>query len=295
MEAQELAFSPADIIALNLTIAAMMFGVSLQLRVADFGRLLRMPVAPLLGMLAQFVLLPALTCLLTWLLAVPAELALGMMLVAACPGGSFSNLMTWIARGSLPVSVTMTAFSSVAAVLLTPLNFQFYAGLNPNTAALMRDIAVPQGQMLLAVLLVLGLPIALGMAVGSRWPRFAAASDRPMRVLSLLVFLAFVALAVHKNFSLLLQAVGVIVPLVIGHNLLALGTGAAVAAAARLPADQRRAVTLEVGIQNSGLGLTLLFTFFPQAGGMILIAACWGVWHLISGLTLSVYWSRKTP
>lgn len=295
MEAQELAFSRADIIALNLTIAAMMFGVSLQLRVADFGRLLRMPVAPLLGMLAQFVLLPALTCFLTWLLDVPAELALGMMLVAACPGGSFSNLMTWIARGSLPVSVTMTAFSSVAAVVMTPLNFQFYAGLNPNTAALMRDIAVPQGQMLLAVLLVLGLPIALGMAVGARWPRFATASDRPMRVLSLLVFLAFVVLAVHKNFDLLVQSIGVIVPLVIGHNLLALGTGAGAAALARLPADQRRAVTLEVGIQNSGLGLTLLFTFFPQAGGMILIAACWGVWHLISGLTLSVYWSRKTP
>lgn len=295
MESQDLAFSQADIIALNITIAAMMFGVSLQLRLADFHRLLRMPVAPVLGLLAQFVLLPALTCLLTWVLAVPAELALGMMLVAACPGGSFSNLMTWIARGSLPVSVTMTAFSSLAAVVLTPLNFQFYAGLNPNTAALMREIAVPQGQMLLAVLLILGLPIALGMAVGARWPRLAAASDRPMRVLSLLVFLGFVALAVHKNLNLLLQSVGVIVPLVIAHNLLALGTGATAAALAGLPADQRRAVTLEVGIQNSGLGLTLLFTFFPQAGGMILIAACWGVWHLISGLSLSVYWSRKSP
>ncbi len=295
MEAGELALSRSDIVALNLTIAAMMFGASLQLKAGDFRRLAQAPQAPLLGLLAQFVLLPALTCAVTWALAVPAEYALGLLLVASCPGGTFSNLMTWIARGSLPVSVTMTAFSSVAAVVMTPFNFRFYAALNPHTAPMLREIAVPQLQMLAVVVLVLGVPIGLGMWVGARKPGFAAASDKPMRVISLLVFLVFIALAVRKNQTLLAQAIGIIVPLVVFHNLLALATGATVAALFRLPTAQRRAVTLEVGIQNSGLGLTLLFTFFPQAGGMILIAACWGVWHLISGLSLAAFWSRRPP
>ena len=286
-------FSQTDLLLLNGTIAAMMFGVSLQLTPSDFSRLLRAPKAPLVGLFAQFLLLPALTSLATWVFRVDPQLALGMILVASCPGGTFSNIMTWIGRGSVAVSVTMTAISSLAAVVMTPLNFAMFGWLNPHTRALLTEISVPPAQFLGLVVLVLGVPIVLGMLLGRHYPALAARSDKPMRIISLLVFLAFVVLAATKNADLLWGALVTIVPLVALHNALALTIGSLSARLARLPLAERRAVTMEVGIQNSGLALTLLFTFFPDAGGMILIAAAWGVWHLISGLTLALWWSRQ--
>lgn len=286
-------FSTADLILLNATLAIMMFGVSLQLLPTDFSRLLREPKAPLVGLLAQFVLLPALTCLATWALNVDAELALGMILVASCPGGTFSNIMTWIGRGNVAVSVTMTAVSSLVAVVMTPFNFGFYGWLNSHTRMLLTDIAVPPLQFLGLVVLVLGVPIVIGMWVGKYLPAFAQRADTPMRIASLLVLLAFVVLAISKNLDLLVTSLATILPLVIAHNALAMAIGAASARLARLSVADGRAVTMEVGIQNSGLGLTLMFTFFAGAGGMILIAAVWGLWHLISGLSLALWWSRQ--
>lgn len=288
-----LQFSSTDLVLLNGTIAAMMFGVSLQLTPEDFTRILKSPRAPMVGLFAQFLILPALTCLATWLLNVDPQLALGMILVASCPGGTFSNIMTWIGRGSVAVSVTMTAVSSLAAVVMTPFNFALYGWLNPNTREMLRDIAVQPVELLALVIVVLGIPIVLGMWVGRRFSAFATASDKPMRVMSLVVFLGFVAIAFNKNIDLLRNALATVVPLVIFHNAMALSIGALAAKCMSLPVDQRRAVTMEVGIQNSGLGLTLLFTFFPQSTGMILIAACWGIWHLISGLSLAMVWSRR--
>ncbi len=288
-------FSSTDLIVLNATIAAMMFGVSLQLTPSDFSRLVRAPKAPLVGLFAQFLLLPALTCFATWLFNIDPQLALGMILVASCPGGSFSNIMTWIGRGNVAVSVTMTAISSLAAVVMTPFNFGLFGWLNPHTRTLLTEISVPPMQFLGLVVLVLGVPIVIGMLLGQRYPALAARSDKPMRILSLLVFLVFVVLAAVKNSDLLAGALVTIVPLVVIHNALALTIGAISARAAGLQQADRRAVTMEVGIQNSGLALTLLFTFFADAGGMILIAAAWGVWHLISGLSLALWWSKREP
>lgn len=286
-------FNSADLVAMNAAIALMMFGVSLQLTKQDFTRLLREPKAPIAGLIAQFLLLPLATCLVTWVFRVPAEFALGMILVASCPGGTFSNVMTWMAKGNVAVSVTMTAISSLAAVVMTPFNFALYGWLNPHTRPLLQQISIDPVSLLLLVALVLALPIFLGMAVGRRYPQQAAKSERPMRWLSLLLFFAFIVLALQKNFVLFIEHVGAIFLLVIAHNAIALLVGHAAGLLARLPRADRRAVTMEVGIQNSGLGLMILFTFFPQAGGMILITAMWGVWHLISGLTLAQIWARK--
>lgn len=286
-------FNSADLVAMNAAIALMMFGVSLQLTKQDFTRLLREPKAPIAGLIAQFLLLPLATCLVTWVFRVPAEFALGMILVASCPGGTFSNVMTWMAKGNVAVSVTMTAISSLAAVVMTPFNFALYGWLNPHTRPLLQQISIDPVSLLLLVALVLALPIFLGMAVGRRYPQQAAKSEQPMRWLSLLLFFAYIVLALQKNFSLFIEHVGAIFLLVIAHNAIALLVGHAAGLLARLPRADRRAVTMEVGIQNSGLGLMILFTFFPQAGGMILITAMWGVWHLISGLTLAQIWARK--
>jgi BASS family bile acid:Na+ symporter len=285
-------FDPASLILLNVIMACMMFGVSLSLRLEDFKRIALAPIAPLAGLFAQFLLLPLATCLFTWALRIDPELALGMILVASCPGGSFSNIMTWLARGNVAVSVSMTAVSSLAATVLTPLNFAFYGWLNPHTREYLTQITLEPGGILLLVLLVLALPLVLGMVTGRKLPGLVERSEKPLRIISLLVFVGFVAIAFSNNFGLFLERFHSFFWLVVFHNLMALSLGYGMGMLLRLPVADRRAVTMEVGIQNSGLGLVILFTFFPEAGGMMLITAFWGVWHLVSGITLSQIWAR---
>ncbi|MFP3457004.1 bile acid:sodium symporter family protein [Psychrobacter sp. SIMBA_152] len=286
------AFEPRSLILLNLILALMMFGVSLSLRLEDFKRIVLSPIAPIAGLFAQFFLLPLATCLFTWALNIDPELALGMILVASCPGGSFSNIMTWLARGNVAVSVSMTAVSSLAAAILTPVNFAFYGWLNPHTREYLTKITIEPSSILILVLLVLALPLVLGMVTGRRLPDLVVRIQKPLRIFSLLVLIAFVAIAFSSNFALFLERFHSFFWLVVGHNLLALFLGYGMGLMLKLPVADRRAVTLEVGIQNSGLGLVILFTFFPEAGGMMLITAFWGVWHLVSGLTLSQIWAR---
>ena len=285
-------FSSENQQILNVILAFMMFGVSLSLTGEDFRRVLKRPDAPIVGLLAQFVLLPAATCLTTWFFEVDPEMALGMILVASCPGGSFSNIMTWLARANVAVSVSMTAVSSLAAMVMTPFNFALYGWLNPHTRSMLTDIQLDSMNILILVALVLGLPLLVGMMTGKLFPRFAARAEKPMRVITLLVLLLFVGVAFGNNMEVFLATADRIVILVVLQNLLALGMGAFAGGLTGLPRQDRRAITMEVGIQNSGLGLAILFTFFPQASGMILIAAFWGVWHLISGLLLAWWWSR---
>ena len=285
-------FSSENLLILNVILAFMMFGVSLSLTGEDFRRVLKRPDAPIVGLLAQFVLLPAATCLTTWFFEVDPEMALGMILVASCPGGSFSNIMTWLARANVAVSVSMTAISSLVAMVMTPFNFALYGWLNPNTRSMLTEIQLDSMNILILVVLVLGLPLLVGMMTGKLFPRFAAKAEKPMRVITLLVLLLFVGVAFSNNMDVFLATADRIVILVVLQNMLALGMGAFAGMLTGLPRQDRRAITMEVGIQNSGLGLAILFTFFPQASGMILIAAFWGVWHLISGLLLAWWWSR---
>ncbi len=288
----EIQFSSENLLILNVILAFMMFGVSLSLTGEDFRRVLKRPDAPIVGLLAQFVLLPAATCLTTWFFEVEPEMALGMILVASCPGGAFSNIMTWLARANVAVSVSMTAVSSLAAMVMTPFNFALYGWLNPHTRSMLTEIQLDSMNILILVALVLGLPLLVGMMTGKLFPRFAARAEKPMRVITLLVLLLFVGVAFGNNMDVFLATADRIVILVVLQNLLALGMGAFAGGLTGLPRQDRRAITMEVGIQNSGLGLAILFTFFPEASGMILIAAFWGVWHLISGLLLAWWWSR---
>ena len=290
-----LEFSPVAMIALNAIIALMMFGVSLELRADDFRRILRAPKAPAIGMLVQFLLLPAATCGLTVLLPIDPHLALGMILVATCPSGTFSNIMTWLARGNVAVSASVTAVSSLTAGIFTPLNFALYAGLNPETRALLATISVDPAELLAMVVLVLILPMVAGMALGKRRPHLARKLEKPLRHFSLLVLLAFVGGALVKNVEQFIEHFHLFFWLVVTLNTMALGLGYLCARLWRLSAADVRAVTLETGIHNSALGMALIFTFFPQASGMLLIAAFWGCWQLLAGLLLALYWSRRAP
>jgi bile acid:Na+ symporter, BASS family len=294
-DALPLAFNPSGLVVLNAIVALMVFGASLDLQLGDLRRVLQRPAGIVAGLSAQAVLTPALTCLLTWVFRVDPALSLGMMLVAACPSGALSNVLTWRSHGNVALSVGLTTVSSLAATVLTPFNFALYGWLNPRTRELLREVELPVGGILAQVALVLALPVVLGILTGTKLPVFAKRAEIPLRQLSLLILVAFIAGAFWENRQLFVSRFGDFFWLVVLQNAMALGIGVWVARLAKLGEADRRAVTLEVGIHNSGLGLAILFTFFPAAGSMMLITAFWGVWHLVSGLALSSYWGRRPP
>jgi bile acid:Na+ symporter, BASS family len=287
-----LSFDRQSLIALNAVIGLMMYGMALDLRLADFKRVLRSPRGPLIGLCAQFLLLPALTFGLTLLLPITPSMALGMMLVAACPGGNLSNVMTYLGGGNTALSISMTAVSTAAAVLLTPLNLSLWGGLNPATASILTEVQLSPLDVLVTIGLILGLPLAAGLLTSHFYPRLVERIRKPFKVVSVLIFLGFVALALGANWQAFLQVIGLVAGGVLVHNALALATGAGAALALGLPRVDRRAVSIEVGIQNSALALVLIFDYFDGLGGMAIVAGWWGIWHIVSGLGLALFWSR---
>jgi BASS family bile acid:Na+ symporter len=249
----------------------------------------------LIGMLAQFVLLPAAAWALTMVLRPQPSIALGIILVACCPGGNISNFMTHLARGNTALSVTMTAFSTMGAMFFTPFNTALWGGLNPHTNAILREIAISPLEVLGTIMVLLAIPAVLGMTAAHRYPTFAGRARRPFRILSIVVFVGFVVLALAANWTYFLQYTQRVVLAVFLLNALGLSLGYFAARAAGLAPADRRAVSIEVGIQNSGLGLILIFNFFGGLGGMAVVAAWWGIWHILSGLALATWWRRHPP
>lgn len=288
-------FNPQSLWALNAIIGLVMFGVALDLKVASFKAVATMPKPVLIGLASQFILLPAFTFVLVMLIKPAPSIALGMMLVAACPGGNISNFLAHYAKGNTALSITMTAISTAVAIVMTPLNLTLWGGLNPETAKILKIVALNPAEMLLAVFLLLGLPMALGMWTGHRFPNFVKRAQKPVKILSLAVFGVFVIGALAANWRYFLDFVGFVVFAVFLHNALALTIGYLSAKFSGLPERDRRAVSIEVGIQNSALGLILIFNFFDGLGGMAIVTAWWGIWHIVSGLTVSTYWSKREP
>lgn len=295
LDALRLNFDSSNLFALNLVLGLIMFGIALDLKLADFRNLAAFPRAVFAGMLGQFVLLPALTLALVCVASPAPSIALGMFLVAACPGGNVSNFLTHLAKGNTALSISMTAVSTAAAVLMTPLNFAFWASRPAATQQLLTQIALNPWELCRAILLILGLPLAFGLFLAQRFPQVAARARKPMKYFSIAAFVLFIAAAFTANFQNFLDYVGRVALLVCLHNAAALAAGYGAAFVLRLPERDRRAVAIEVGIQNSGLGLGLIFTFFGGLGGAALVAAWWGIWHLISGSALALFWSRRAP
>jgi BASS family bile acid:Na+ symporter len=295
LDAVRLNFSPESLVALNFVLAFVMFGVALDMKWADFKGIRTAPRAVLIGMAAQFLVLPATAWALTMLLRPQPSIALGMILVACCPGGNISNFLTHFARGNTALSVTMTAFSTMGALFFTPFNTALWGSMNPATDVLLQEIAIEPAEMFLAVAVLLVVPALAGMSVARRFPAFAARAHKPFRILSLGVFIAFVLLALGANWDYFLQYTRRVVIAVFLLNALGLLLGYFAAGAARLPQADRRAVSIEVGIQNSGLALILIFNFFGGLGGMAITAAWWGIWHILAGLAVASWWRRRPP
>jgi bile acid:Na+ symporter, BASS family len=295
IDAVRLHFSPESLVALDLILAFVLFGVALDIKVADFRRIVTAPRGTVIGLVAHSLLLPAVAWLLTMVLKPEPSIALGMILVASCPSGNISNFLVNYARGNTALSVTIAAFSMLGSILFTPFNLAFWGGLNPETRPILQAVALSPWQVFGAVVMLLGVPTTLGVWVSHRYPGFAARARRPFQVLSLVFFVLFVVGALVVNWDFFLRYTHRVLLFVFLLNAFALATGYYTAKLARLPEGDRRAVSLEVGIQNSGFGLALVFNFFGGLGGMAIVAAWWGIWHLLAGLTISTWWRRHPP
>ena len=270
-------FNPQGLFIINAAIGLMMLGVALELKLDDFKRILVAPKAPLIGLAAQFVLLPAFTFLLTLIINPPASIALGMILVAACPGGNLSNIMTYLARGNCAISVSMTAVSTVAAIVMTPLNLALWGSLNPHTAGILRKVSLSPLDVFITVFIILGVPLCIGLLISRLFPALATKVRKPFKIFSLVFFIGIVAAALAVNWQNFLHYVGLVFIGVLIHNALALNLGYWSGRLCRLPEPDNRAVSIEVGIQNSGLGLVLVFNFFNGLGGMAILVAWCGI------------------
>jgi len=298
-----LRFSQDGLLVLNITIGLIMFGVALGIKLDHFKELLKKPRPIITGFISQFFLLPAVTFLFCILIknVITPTMALGMILVASCPGGNISNFMSSLSKGNAALSVSLTAVATIAALFMTPLNFAVWGGwfmdvyenTNPN---LLPRLRINPVEMFKTVIMILGIPLALGMFVNHKFEKFTKAIIKPMKIFSIVAFLGLVFVLLNKNGDFFMQFIKYIFLLVLLHNLIAFATGFSFASLMKVSPYNRRAITIETGIQNSGLGLALLFNpkIFPPElaiGGMAVIVAWWGVWHILSGLTTAGTWS----
>lgn len=289
-------FNATGITIINAAIGLMMLGVALELKIDDFMRIVRSPKAPLIGLMAQFILLPAFTFLLVLIIKPHPSIALGMMLVAACPGGNLSNLLTYLSNGNSALSISMTAVSTVIAIFMTPFNLSLWGSLNPDTAAILNQVRLSPVDVFVTVFLILGIPLMIGMTVGHYRPDFVGKVKKSFKIFSLVFFIIIVCGALAANFQYFIKYVGIVMLAVFIHNALALNIGYWSGKLARLDERDCRAVCIEVGIQNSALGLVLVFSFFNGLGGMAIVVAWWGVWHIIAGLAAAgIFNLKKLP
>ena len=287
---------------INIILAFVMFGVALGIKPQIFVDVFKKPKSVLLGMCCQLVLLPAVTCLLAILLGnwISPMMGLGMVLVAACPGGNISNFMSSLGKANIELSVSLTAISTALAIVMTPFNFWLWGTIylhSANVASEVPTLVIPLWDVFKTIFILLGIPLAAGILTSRFLPKVAEALKKPLQWISIVFFVAMVVLSFAGNMDAFLRCVKYIFVVVLIHNLLALSIGFGVGSAFKLPFADRRTLTIETGIQNSGLGLVLLlgtsiFANFPPHGGMLVITAWWGIWHIVSGLTVATIFNR---
>jgi len=210
-----------------------------------------------------------------------------MLVVASCPGGNVSNALTHFARGNTAYSVSLTATSSVFAALVTPLSILFWSGLYPPTADLMHRIDLDPIAFLTQTGITLALPLGAGMTIALISPKIAALIQPFFGFLALAVLVALVVAGIYQFWDIWMVYGLALLPLVMLHNAAAFGLGAASGRLMGASPAVRRALTFEVGIQNSGLGLLLLLTQFDGLGGAAAITGAWSIWHLLAGGSLA--------
>lgn len=306
MDSANLNFSQGGLLVLNIAIAVIMFGVALEIKMQHFKDLLLKPKPVIIGFLSQFLILPFVTFVLVMAFwnNITTGVAMGMILVAACPGGNVSNFLSTHAKGNAALSVSLTAIATMVAIVLTPMNFYLYSKLYkligpwPNDVLLI-ELSISPIEMFKTVLILLGIPIVLGMLTNHYLPKLTDKIKKPIKLFSLFFFMGMVVMMFSNNYSYFVKYIAWVLVIVLIHNGLGFASGFYFSKLFKLNTLNCRTISIETGIQNSGLGLVLLFNpnIFPQdlaLGGMMIITAWWGIWHIISGITLATIWRRKT-
>lgn len=287
-------FNSDNLWVVNLTLSLIMFGVALDIKMSDFTNLLKSPKPVIVGIISQFILIPFVTFLMIIVIEPHPSIALGMIMVAACPGGNISNFMTKLAGGNAALSISLTAFASVAALVMTPLNFAIWGSFYEPTSEILTRVKVAPSEVARFVLLILGIPLVLGMLINHYQPLIASKVSRLLKPVSILIFLSFVAGAFYNNLDIFMEHIHYVFVLVIAHNTLLLLVGFYFAKLNKLNYLNQKTLSIETGIQNSGLGLLLVFSFFDGLGGMALLVAFWAIWDILSGLLIAYFWSGKS-
>lgn len=277
---------------LNFVLASMILGVALDIHWRDFKAVSKMPKAIIAGLSAQFLALPTVTTLLTLYLDLPAGIELGMILVACCPGGAISNFVTHLSYGNTALSISMTAMASALAIFLLPLNFVFWSAINPNTALLMKSIEVSGISLFFNLFWVLAIPLIIGLTLKQKLPKASIILHKILKVTSILALIAFIFIAIIKNQAAFTAHFILIFTIVLVHNAVALLLGFSAGKFSKLSIRDTKAITIEVGMQNSSLAIAIVFTQFNGEAGMALISAFWGTWHIISGLLIALTFRR---
>ena len=272
-----------DTWAINPMLGVIMFGMGLTLSPQDFRIVFSRPKDIIIGCLAQFTVMPLLALGLSWAFALPKELALGVILVGCCPGGTASNVITYLAKGDLALSVGMTATSTLLAPLLTPLLVWLLAGTM---------VEVDTIGMLLSIVYVVIAPIVVGLIFQRYLPKFTKSTVPYLPAFSSIVIAFVVGIVVSHNADRLLVGGMIVVLVVMLHNLCGLSLGYIIGRLLGLADSKKRAISIEVGMQNSGLAsslATLHFAAFPLA---TIPGAIFSVWHNISGALVARIYSK---
>lgn len=280
-------------VALPVALAVIMLGMGMTLSYADFARIRRMPVAVVAGVAGQFVALPALALLVAFVftrwLGLAPEFALGLLLLACCPGGATSNLLAYLARADAALSVTLTSITSLAAALVTPATFFLTTVLLLGDASTVR-VGFLEMAALVALLVVV--PIGLGMEARRRFPRVAARAERPVRLASIALFAAIVLGLIVAHRDIFLEGALRTVPATLTLNVLALAAGYGAARIARLRTAQARTISIEVGFQNATLAITLALTQLA-APAVAVVPGFYSLVMFATGGALAWWWARR--
>ena len=279
---------------LNIAIAIIMFGVALGITIDDFKLLLKNPKTLFVGILSQFILLPAFTFLAILFIEPHPSFALGMMMIAACPGGNVSNFFSKMAGGNAALSVSLTAFATLICIFMTPLNLQFWGSLYGPTNEILKTVSLNPVDLFKLVSLILGIPLIAGMLIKHYHTEMAIKIEKLLKPISMTVFIVLIFVAFSQNLAVFVNHIHNVLLLVIFHNIFAFILGYFTAKSFGLNKQDCKTISMETGIQNGGLGLLLIFGFFAGLGGMALLAAFWGIWDVFSGMALATFWGRKT-
>lgn len=294
VDSLQINFDSNSLWLVNITLAIIMLGVALDITMTDFKELFKSPKRVFVGILLQFILVPLTTLLLVYFLKPQASLALGLMMVAACPGGNVSNFMTKLANGNTALSVSLTAFATAMALFMTPINLAIWASMYPPTADILKEVNLNPFEVTKIVLLILGIPLLVGMFIRKKASKFANKLSKILKPVSLLILIIFIVVAFYNNLDIFYKYIHHAFYLVFLLNGILFMVGFYTAKMANMSFEDQKTLSIETGIQNSGLGLMLVFVFFPNLGGMALVVAFWGIWDIFSGLILAYYWRRKS-